>query len=132
MSLGTDHTICKTEFVEAMRSRLASDRPDLGETVDKPGAQKNLGAFGLAVYRIATAHAEVVSEAVTDTQFWQWIGALEEWLSALSAWQQGMTQTFAEWEPTQPTDQTLQEAISNLREPGLPPRPPTRLRGRIE
>ncbi len=132
MGLGTDHTICKTEFVEAMRARLASDRPELGDTVDKPGAQKNLGAFGLAVYRIATSHAEVVSEADTDAQFWQWFESLENWASEISDWQRSLVKVFANWEPSQPADEALKEAILRLPNPGAPPRPPHSLTGRIQ
>jgi hypothetical protein len=132
MALGTDNTTCKTEFVEAMRARLVAD--DLpGENVDRDDVQKNLGALGQAVFRIATVHAQTNSNAVTDTTFWQWINQVNAWLSALSTWQQGVAQAFANWTPTQPAEQALKTQLVAVPNPGLPPASaPTSLSGRIE
>jgi hypothetical protein len=133
MSLGANGNVCKNEFIEAMRIRLESDTPGLGATMDKPDAQKNLIAFGTAVHRINTIHAEVVSNSTTDAEFWQWIAKTNAWLSALSAWQEGTSQAFANWTPTQPTEKALKVALMAVPQPGNPPTPvPTLLKGKIQ
>jgi len=133
MGLGPDNTICKTEFVEAMRARLEAEEPGLGANVDDPSVQENLGALGQAVFQIATVHAEMVSDGVTDAAFWQWIIDANAWLSALATWQQGIAQAFVDWMPTQPAEQALRADLIAVPSPGSPPVfTPTNLRGKIE
>lgn len=133
MGLGPDNGICKTEFVEAMRARLIADDPKAGDNVDREDVQKNLGALGLAVYRIATVHAETNSDAATDAAFWQWVSDVNAWLSKLSTWQKGVAQAFAAWTPTLPAEQALKTALIAVSDPGSPPASaPTALKGEIE
>jgi hypothetical protein len=133
MSLGPDNTICKGEFVEAMRARLVEDDPALGAAVDKPGAQKQLGAMGQAVYRIATLHAEATADGETDREFWEWVAAVAEWTAALSQWQTGVVDAVRAWAPTAAAERALQTALLRLPDPGRPPSdPPKQLRGRIQ
>ncbi len=132
MSLGADNTICKGEFVEAMRARLVEDDPALGTAVDKPGAQKQLGAMGQAVYRIATLHAEATSDGASDREFWEWVAAVAQWTADLGAWQAGVVEAARAWAPTSAREQAFRTALLNLRQPGRPPsEPPRQLRGRI-
>ena len=133
MSLGADNTICRTEFVEAMRARLIADDPSAGANVDQPAIQANLGALGLAVYRIATVHTETLSDAGTDAAFWQWVADVQAWLAALSDWQSSVAQTFDAWAPTQAAEQILRAALKQIPAPGAPPAlAPTALQGRLE
>lgn len=126
MGLGTDNETCKTEFVEAMR-------PIAGDNVEVAEVQANLGALGQAVYRIATVHAETVSDETTDATFWQWVADVNAWLSALADWQQDVAQAFANWAPTQPAEQALKTNLVAAPDPGSPPTlTPTNSRGRIE
>lgn len=133
MGLGTDNTICKTEFIEAMRERLEAEEAGLGANVDKPAVQKNLGAMGLAIYRIATMHAETVSGLSTDQSFWKWVADVNSWLLELENWRQGMAQAFANWSPTLPAEQALKAALMAMPSPGSPPaQAPTDLKGKIK
>ncbi len=133
MGLGPDHEIAKGEFVEAMRARLEAMQEGLGENVDEPDVNANLGALGEAVYRIATVQANTSSSAIEDAQFWSWVNDVNAWLGMLSAWQVGMVQAFESWVPTDPQDQALKATIIALADPGLPPADgPTSLTGRIE
>lgn len=131
MPLGSDNTVCKNEFVEAMRARLAIDDPALAATVDKPGAQKNLGAMGQAVFKIATEHAQTVSEPTTDAAFWAWVQAVNVWLAGAARWQQDVRAAFNAYAPATPAEQSLRNAILGAALPGNPPAPPTALRGKI-
>jgi hypothetical protein len=116
-----------------MRARLIADDPGAGANVDQPAIQANLGALGLAVYRIATVHAETVSDAATDAAFWQWVADVQAWLAALSAWQNSVAQAFAAWAPTVPAERTLQAKLTQSPAPGAPPvLAPTALQGRLE
>lgn len=119
MSLGPDNTICKKEFVEAMR-------PIAGNNVDLPQINPNFGALGLAIYNIATIDAETTSDKTIDAAFWQWVAALD-------AWQQGVVQAFSNWQPTQPDGQALKAAILAVPTPQSASAPaPTGLKGKIK
>lgn len=132
MALGSDNAIAKTEFVEAMRQRLEDEKPGLGANVDEDGVQKNLGALGEAVFRIATVRAETVSDSTMDSAFWKWIADVNLWLSALSAWQQGVATAFSNWTPAQQPEKDLKNAITGLQAPGSPPLSgPSKIRGKI-
>ncbi len=132
MALGADNTICKREFVEAMRQRLVEKDPELGKNVDEVEVQKNLGALGTAVQQIATVYAETLSDATTDPAFWQWLGDLDAWLQSLSAWQTGLAAAFQAWAPVTPTEQALKASVLALAAPGPPPAGlPAELLGRI-
>jgi hypothetical protein len=131
MGLGSDNTVCKDVYVETMRARLESDEPGLGAAVDKPGAQKNLGAYGEALYRIATEHAETFSDPDADADFWTWIAAVEAWLADMAAWQQGMAAAFNNWDAHGAADQQLKTAITSLSNPASPPPAPASLQGKI-
>jgi hypothetical protein len=130
MSLGIDNTICKTEFVEAMRQRLAADDPSIAANVDLPAVQANLGALGEAVRRIATLHADTSSSSTVDATFWTWIATINTWLNALSTWQVGVATAFQNWTPG--SDAAFRNAVIGLAAPGLPPTAaPTSLTGKI-
>lgn len=131
MGLGTNKDICKTEFVEAMRARLEAEQPGLGDNVDEPSVSANLGALGEAVYKIATVHAETFSDGAADSDFWQWVDEVDQWLRDLAAWQNGVSQAFAAWSPPDPAGQSLKAAITALTGPGAVPSPPTELKGKI-
>ncbi len=132
MGLGPNKDRAAQEFIEAMRARLEADEPGLGANVDQPSVKGNLGALGEAVYNIATVHAETLSDATQDTAFWQWINDVDEWLQEMAAWQQGVTQAFADWAAAGAPDQGLKTAIGALTGPGAPPKPPTSLKGKIQ
>jgi hypothetical protein len=132
VSLGADNAVCKTEFVEAMRRRLDDDGLP-GTNVDDPGVNKNLGALGQAVFRIATVQAQTRSNAASDAAFWQWVGAVTAWLTALDAWQNGVTAAFTAWAPTTAPELALKAALVAVPAPGLPPGvAPVTIVGRIE
>lgn len=123
MSLTPDN--CQQAFVDAMR-------PIAKENVDMAAVKANLGALGFAVLTIATQHAQPVSDVGTDATFWQWIQDIEKWLQALSQWQTGVAQAFANWAPTQVPDVSLKTALQGVPGPGAPPpSPPASLTGKI-
>lgn len=131
MSLGPDNTVCKTEFVEAMRTRLNADGLP-GSNVDEPSVNKNLAALGEAVFRIATVHAATASSAAADAAYWQWVAAVTAWLGQLRAWQTGVTAAFTAWTPTQPAEVALKTALLAVPVGGPPPpAAPATLSGRI-
>ncbi len=133
MGLGNNEEISKNEFIEAMRLRLNTKEVGLGDNVDDPEVNANLGALGLAVYQILTAHAAVKSDTIIDNNFWAWINDVNEWLTKLSSWQNGIVQTFNNWTPTMPSEIALKEALINVANPGTPPGiTPTVLKGKIE
>jgi hypothetical protein len=133
MSLGTDKTIAAKEFVDAMRARLVAQDPSLGANVDDPAVRPNLEALGQAVFRIATVRAETVSDAASDAAFWQWVGEVQTWVTALAAWQTGLRAAFAAWTPTLPAEVALKAALLLLAVPPVPPTaPPNALRGTIK
>lgn len=130
--LGADHTLCKQEFVEAMRKRLNDDNLP-GSNVDDPSVNKNLAALGQAVFRIATVHAQVTSNAGADAAYWQWVADVAAWLAALRAWQTGITAAFTAWVPGTPPDVALKTALLAVPAPGAPPAAaPATLTGRLE
>lgn len=131
MGLGPDKETAKGEFVEAMRARLEAQEPGLGDNVDEPSVNDNLGALGEAVYKIATVHAETLSDSTQDNDFWQWISDVDDWLQDMAQWQQGVTQAFADWAAAGAPNQGLKTDISGLTGPGAPPTPPTSLKGKI-
>jgi hypothetical protein len=114
MTLGADNTICKKEYVDAMR-------PIAGDNVDLPQIQDNLGALGTAVFRVATVHATTVSNAASDAAFWAWVGAI-------AAWQTGVVAAVTAWAPTAPAEQALRTALLAI---PAPPPAPTSQSGRI-
>jgi len=125
MSLGSDNSICKQEFAEAMR-------PIAGDNVDIPEIQANFGALGLAIYRIATVFAETASDNATDANFWNWVQSVSTWLTALSNWQIGMEQAFTTWAPVTPEGQDLKAKVLAVISPGpAPTSTPTSLKGKI-
>jgi hypothetical protein len=132
MSLGPDNQICKDEFIEAMRQRLMADDPAMAGNVDQEDVQKNLGALGLAVYRIATVHADVRADAAADPDFWDWVADVDAWMQAMATWQSGVRAAVQAWSPTQPAEQDLRDALLALADPGAPPPAPSELRGKIE
>ena len=133
MALGNDNTVCKTELVEAMRARLLADGPEAAAGVDREDVQKNFGALGQAVFRIATVHAATRSDSAADDAFWQWIADTQAWLEALAAWQKGLAEAFDAWQPSLPAEEALRTAVTDLSSPGEPPAAaPTALEGRIE
>jgi hypothetical protein len=133
MGLGPNKEISKNEFIEAMRVRLEADEPGLGANVDKPDVQKNLGALGLAVFRIATVHAETISDSSTEEDFWDWVSEVNAWLLKLETWQEEVVEAFTNWSPTSTEDQNLRTAIIGAESPGSPPaQAPTVLKGKIK
>ena len=131
MSLGADNVVCKNEFVDAMRERLNADGLP-GSNVDLPDVNKNLAALGQAVFRIATVHAQTTSSAAQDAAFWTWIAGVAAWLTAVDAWQNGVTTAFTTWVPAPAAETALRTAVLAVPAPGAPPAPvPTSLAGRV-
>lgn len=124
--MSLDPNNCMQAFVDAMS-------PIAGDNVKLDPVQKNLGALGGAVLQIATVYAETVSDVNFDpTGFWQWITAVENWLLALSSWQQGVVQAFNNYTPTLPAEQNLRTALLGVTPPGSPPASaPTAMKGKI-
>lgn len=52
MALGTDNTICKNEFIAAVRANLEAEKPGSGSNADNPDVQKMYGMLAQAVYQI--------------------------------------------------------------------------------
>ena len=127
MSLGTDNTVCKKEFVEAMRAVLDAMKPPQGSNVDPPNAANdNLGALGTAVFNIATKDAETWSDNTADAAFWQWVAAVQIWIG-------DVRQAFSAWNPTAAADQTLKTSVLAASLPGSPPgTAPTSMTGTIK
>jgi hypothetical protein len=118
MGLGSDHATAATEFVEAMR-------PIAGDNVDLAPVQANLGALGLAVYRTLTVDAETVADGTSDAAFWQWVAAVQAWMTAV-------TQAIAAWVPATAPELALKAALTAVPGPGAPPNSaPTSVTGRI-
>jgi hypothetical protein len=133
MSLGSDKAVAATEFVEAMRARLVAQDPALGPNVDDPAVRPNLEALGQAVFRIATVHAESVTDTTSDAAFWQWVADVQNWVTALATWQTGLRSAFSAWAPVQPAEQALKTALLAVAVPPAPPSAaPSSLRGAIE
>jgi hypothetical protein len=133
MSLGPNNETCKSELIEAMRARLKAEDPELEANVEREDVKKNLGALGLAIYRIATVRAETIANLSTDPDFWEWIAGVSAWLLELKSWQQGVVEAFANWTPTLPAEQDLKTALLAVPSPGVPPEQvPTALKGKIE
>lgn len=132
MGLGPDKEISKTEFIEAMRARLEAQESGLGANVDDPSVDANLGALGEAVFKIATEHAETLSDATDDNEFWQWVEDVDNWLQNLADWQQGITQAFTSWAAAGAANLSLKTDVTSLTAPGSLPSPPTSQKGRIK
>ncbi len=132
MSLGPDNTICTQQFIEGMRP-IAGKNPHTNlDNVEDPQVKPNFSALGQAVYNIATQHAETSSNVSSDAAFWQWINDVENWLVALSQWQQAVAAAFVAWAPTQSPDTALKAAIQQAPNPGSPPTAsPQSLKGKI-
>lgn len=87
MALGKDPDVtCGAEFIAAMRAL-----PQVGDNVDIEDVKNNLNALGKAVHTIATARAEVQSDAAASAAFWQWIAAVQAWMGAMATWQTAVT-----------------------------------------
>lgn len=133
--LGSDSAVCVTAFIESMRAQVLADNPgdpDAAKNLDLPQVQKNFAPLGEAVYRIATAHAQTVSDAGADAAFWAWVGATNSWMASLSKWQQGVTTAFTAWAAATPAEKALRAAVIAVPAPGAPPAgAPARIRGQI-
>ncbi|MFH1217120.1 MAG: hypothetical protein V1706_11530 [Pseudomonadota bacterium] len=132
MGLGPNKNITKHEFIEAMRARLEAQEAGLGANVDEQSVSDNLGALGEAVYKIATVHAETLSDDATDHAFWQWVEDVDNWLHKLASWQQGVNQAFSAWAASGTANLQLKSAITALQSPGSLPAPPEELKGKIK
>jgi hypothetical protein len=129
MSLGTDKQVCTTEFVEAMRRRLDAADPPMGSNVDNAEVRKNFEALGDAAFRILTVRAETLA---ADPAFFAWISAVDTYVRAVGAWQQGVRQAFSAWTPADVPGQQLRAAVLAVTVPGAPPGPaPSSLAGRV-
>ncbi|MBO0870009.1 MAG: hypothetical protein J2P15_15730 [Micromonosporaceae bacterium] len=129
MSLGSDKQVCTTEFVEAMRRRLDAADPPMGSNVDNAEVRKNFEALGDAAFRILTVQAETVA---ADPAFFVWVSAIDAYVRAVGAWQQGVRQAFSTWAPADVPGQQLRAAILGVTVPGPPPGPaPGTLAGRL-
>lgn len=133
MSLGPNETICKQEYIAAMRARMEADQPGSGANMDNPDVQKTFDSFGLALYRVMTVQAETKSNAAADAAFWAWIAQVNAWLGAMSVWQKGVAQAFSNWNAVTPQETALKTAITSIASPPAPPvSPPVSLKGKIE
>ncbi|HEY1180011.1 MAG TPA: hypothetical protein VGF17_27965 [Phytomonospora sp.] len=133
MSLGPDKTICATELREAMRAHLDTLDPPVGSNVDKPEVRPNFDALGDGVWRILTADAETLTAAAQDPAFWAFVTAVRGAVEQLRAFDQGLKNAFAAWDPALPASgTTLKSAIAGLTVPGATPAAPTTLRGRLQ
>ncbi len=133
--LGTDNAICAEEFIEAVRAQLLADNPghpEVAAKVDQPLVQKNFAPLAQAVFRIATARAQVRSGMADDAEFWTWVAVAGDWLADLANWQQAVTAAFEQWIPVASPEQALRGAVLAAPSPGTPPLPPTTLTGRVE
>jgi hypothetical protein len=108
MSLGSDKQACATEFVEAMRRRLDAADPPMGANVDNAEVRKNFEALGDAAFRILTVRAETLA---ADPAFFAWISAVDTYVRAVGAWQQGVRQAFSAWSPPDLPGQQLRAAV---------------------
>jgi hypothetical protein len=114
-------------------AQLIAEDPALGSNIDLLSVNQNRGALGQTVFRIATTHAETVSDATTDAVFWNWVMAVNAWLTAMGSWQVGLTAAFTAYAPVQPAELALKSAVLALPNPGPPPAAaPASQRGRIE
>lgn len=132
MSLGPDNTLCKDEYVNAMRARLAAESPELAANVDNEGVQKNFAALAEALFRVLTVRAETSSDAAADAAFFAWVANLVVWAQGMSTWQTGMRQAFQSWAAPPGADQNFKNAVLALTSPGAPPVAPTSLKGRVK
>jgi hypothetical protein len=127
MTLGTDQdAVCGPEFVHAMR-------PIAGANVDIEAVRNNLHALGLAVYRIATVHAQTLSDEDADGgDFWGWIEDVQAWIEGIAGWQAGVKAAIDAWAPTTPAEQGVRAALRAVAAPpDAPDAAPTELRGVI-
>jgi hypothetical protein len=131
MSLGADNTICKDEYVAAMRARLDALDPPLGANVDDPEVEKNFAALAEALFRILTEKAVIQSNAAEDPAFWQWVASMVVWAQAMKDWQAGLHAAFQNWAPVGGADLAFRTAVLALTPPGAVPAAPTSLGGKI-
>jgi len=132
MPLGADQTVCRTELVEAMRTRLDTLTPPQGSNVDLPDVLANFDALGLGIWRIVTVRSEARSSAVEDPVFWAWVTQVNTWILAMAAWQAGVSAAFLAWAPTLPAEQALKVALAGVPAPGAPPAaPPASITGKV-
>lgn len=131
MGLGTDSTLCKNEYVEAMRARLDALDPPLGANVDDPEVQKNFAALAEALFNVLTVHSDVVSNAAVDAAFWQWVADMVVWAQAMKAWQAGLHAAFQSWAPAGGADLAFRSAVLALAQPGAVPAAPSSIGGKI-
>src|SRR5437660_6867780 len=110
--LGPDNAICKSAYIAPVKAQVLADQAaavaagdtekadQLAKTaanLDLADYQKNIEPLAEAVYRILTLHAKTTTDAVIDAPFWDWMAEVTTWLSALSNWQQGVTNAFINW-----------------------------------
>jgi hypothetical protein len=125
MGLGIiEDGIPKQELIDAMKK--------LPDTNVDEAVEKNLGALGEAIYRIATVHAQTISDQSIDNNFWKWVADVNVWLGELEKWQTAIVKAFEDWIPTNPADLDLQTAVKAVSSPGSLPAAPTQLKGKIE
>ncbi len=132
MSLGANNTVCKDEYIKAMRARLVAEDPALEANVDTDGVQKNFAALAEALFQILTAKAETSSDAAADPAFWLWAGNMVVWAQAMSTWQTSLRSAFQAWAPVNAPDQAFRTAVLALASPGAPPAAPSSLKGKIK
>jgi regulator of protease activity HflC (stomatin/prohibitin superfamily) len=130
MSLGPDKTICRDEYIEAMRQRLIAEDPALAENLENEGVKANFGALAEALFQVLTARAETLSTAAADPAFWQWVASMIVWAQAMTAWQAGVRQAFQNWAAAGP-NVAFKNAVLALSSPGAPPAAPASLKGKI-
>jgi hypothetical protein len=118
--LGTTNDRCVGAVIEAMRSRVVADAPDvatgqaLAGNLDRPEVQRNLAPIGDAVFRILTQHALTTADASSDPSFWQWLADVHARVAAAEAWQRGLAEAFAAWTAASAADLALKQAVSGL------------------
>ncbi len=121
----TKNNICKNAFKEAMR-------PISGDNVDLPQVDQNFEALGNAVDNILTQQAETISHKNQDDSFWQWVEAVNQYLSDLSQWQQDVNQVIQQWQPTQVAEQNMKTQLTQLSVSKNIPETPNFLKGKIQ
>jgi hypothetical protein len=132
MSLGPDRTTCATGLREAMRVRLDLLDPPAGANVDKPEVKPNFDALGEGIFQILTADAETFSATAQDSTFWTFLGELRSEVEQLRAFDAGLKNAFAAWDPALPSSGvTLKATIAALVVPGTTPATPASLKGKV-
>lgn len=130
--LGTDHTTCTGDLVEAMRALLDAQDPPRGKNVDLPEVRPNFEALGTGVHAILTDRAQPVTSKDEDLDFWNWVTAVTTYLADLRAWQSGVRQAVQSWTPADLPGQQFKTALLAVALPGTAPGPaPKQLKGRL-